>query len=122
MPYTLRYEPDNNCVVLTFENTVTIENIKEAAPRVARMCEENSCEYLLNDMSAATIDVSFMELYTSPKIMDKSRMSPTIKRALVVPPGFDEAGFLETVTRNKGHNLMVFQDIEEAKRWLCSGV
>ncbi len=122
MPYALRYEPDDNYVVLIFENTVTIETIKEAAPHAARMCEENGCKYILNDMSSAIIDVSFMGLFSSPEIMDKSGVSQAIKRSLVVPPGFDDDGFLELVSRNRGHNLMVFKDIEKAKRWLCSGV
>ena len=120
MPHSLRYDPDIDCIILTFEGTVTINTIKEVAPQVARKCEETGCMRVLNDMSAAVIDVSFMDVFNSPEVMDKSNVSRITKRALVVPTSFAEAHFLETVTRNRGHNLMVFHDIDEARQWLFS--
>lgn len=118
MSYSLRHNPDIDCIVLTFEDMITIDSIREVAPQVARMCEETGCQRILNDISAVTIDVSFIEIFGSPEIMDKSNVSRSTKRALVVPSTFTDARFLETVTRNRGHNLMVFEDIEEVKQWL----
>jgi len=120
MPYSLRYDQDIDCVILTFEDTVTMDTIHEAAPHAARMCAETGCQRILNDMSTANIDVSFTEIFGSPKIMDKSKLLRDTKRALVVPPAFTYDHFLETVTRNRGHNLMVFKDIEKARQWLLS--
>jgi len=71
-------------------------------------------------MRSATINISVAGLFYSPKAMDESGVSRTIKRALLVPAAFEESEFLETVTRNRGHNLKVFRDIEEAKRWLLT--
>jgi len=82
------------------------------APEVARMCEQTGCHRLLNDMSQATIDITVTGLSDSPSIIDNSKISRVIKRALVVPPSFEEASFLENVSRNRGHNLMVFENIE----------
>jgi hypothetical protein len=90
------------------------------APQVARICAERECRRFLNDMRKTEIDFSFVDLFESPKVMDESGVTRTVKRALVVPVAFEEAEFLETVTRNRGHNLMVFRDIKEAKRWLFS--
>ena len=122
MSYSLMYDPDTDCIVLIFKNTVTLESIKEAAPRVARMCEETGCLHILNDMSAATVDVSLMDILSSPGVMDESNISRATKRALVLPSGLVKAVFLEFVTRYKGHNLMIFRDTEQAKRWLSSDV
>jgi len=121
MPYTLRHEAQNECVVLTVTGTVTMEAIREMAPAVAALCERTGCRRILNDMSTATVEVSFLEVFGSPKAMDESGVSRQTIRALVVPPDFREAGFLETVTRNRGHNLRVFTDLAEAKRWLLAG-
>ncbi len=120
MSYSLRYDQDVDCVVLTFEDELTIAIIKEVAPQVARMCEETGCQRILNDMSSATIALSIAEIFSSPEIMDESRVSRRSKRALVVSPDFTDSHFLETVTRNRGHNLMVFTNIEEAKQWLLA--
>ncbi len=118
MSYTLRYDSDIHCMFLRVKGKVTIELIGEIAPEVGRMSTETGCFRLLNDMSETTIDIATLELFDSPKIMDDSHVSRAIKRALVVPPTFKEPRFLENVSRNRGHNLKVFKNIEEAKKWL----
>jgi hypothetical protein len=120
MSHELHYDSDADCVILRVEGTVTMDLIREIAPQAARMCEETGCRRLLNDMRSTTINISFVELFGSPTAMDESGVSRTIKRALLVPAAFEESQFLENVTRNRGHDLMVFRDIEEAKRWLLT--
>ncbi len=118
MSYSLSYDRDTDCIVMVFENTVDIGVIKEAAPRVARLCEETGCRRILNDMRVAVIDVSIAQIPESPRIMDESHLSRMTKRALVLPKNFSEAHFLETMTRNRGHNLRVFFDMGKARAWL----
>jgi len=118
MSFNLLHDPVTDCIVLTFNETVTMEKIREAAPQVAKLCEEKECFRILNDMSSARIEISMVDAFQSPAIMDKSGITRITKRALVVPPDFDKSEFLETVTRNRGHDLMVFNDIEKAKQWL----
>lgn len=120
MLHKLFYDPDTKCVYLQIEGSVTNARIRKIAPEVASLCKEANCNRLLNDMSSATIDVSFAELFESPQIMEESRIPPTLKRALVVPHSFKDFRFLETVSRNRGHNLRVFYDINEAKKWLLT--
>ena len=97
-----------------------MERLRRIAPEVANLSKQSGCQRILNDMSGAIIDVSLSEVYSSPQQMDLSGISRTTRRALVVPPGFEQAGFLETVTRNRGHNLKVFHDREDAMAWLQS--
>jgi len=120
MSHKISYDSDIDCVILRIHGTVTIELIRELAPQVASMLEKMNCHRLLNDMSATTIDIPFLELFSNPRIMDESRITRNTKRALVLPPSFEEPEFLENVTRNRGHNLMVFKGIEEAKKWLLA--
>ncbi len=121
MAHELSYDSDTQCIILRIQDKVTIELIRELAPQVASMVETTGCHRLLNDMSASTIDIPFADLFASPKIMTDSGVEPDTKRALVVPSTFDEADFLETISRNRGHNLMIFKDIEKAKAWLLDG-
>lgn len=118
MSYSLSYDKDNDLIVIIFGEKVGIDLIKEAAPKVARLCEETGCRRILNDMSNAMIDISIAQIPESPRIMDESQIARATKRALVLPRGFSEAHFLETVTRNRGHNLRVFFDLKKAMAWL----
>lgn len=120
MTHRLIYNRDSDCIELTVEGVFTMERLKRIAPEVAKLSEESGCQCILNDMSAATIDISLGEVYSSPQEMDNSGILRTTRRALVVPHDFDQAAFLETVTRNRGHNLKVFRDRESALEWLHS--
>jgi len=118
MSHSFRYDPDLDCILVFFEDTVTVDLVGEVAPRVARLSAETGCLRILTDMSSATIDVSISDVFSLPQVMDQSNMPRTTKRALVVPDSFAEGHFLETVSRNRGHDLRVFRDAEDAKRWL----
>ena len=120
MAHTISYDSGMGCVILCIRGKITIEQIQGLAPQVAHMLQETNCRRLLNDMSAAVIEVSPVNLYRSPQIMDESGIMRDTRRALVLPADFRDARFLEDVPRNRGHNLMVFTDVEKAKEWLLS--
>lgn len=116
--FSLKHDRKNNCIVLVFRGIVTMGVIREVAPQVARLTAETGCMRILNDMRGAKIEISFIDVFDSPRVMDESQISRRTVRALVVPKDFEHRRFLETVTRNRSHNLMVFTDIKEAKKWL----
>ena len=116
--HSLSYDRERGCVHVVFTGTVDLLAIQQVAPKVARLCEETGCRRILNDMSRARVDVSATDAYASPEIMDKAHVSRSFRRALVVPADFAEARFLETASRNRGHNLKVFFSAEEARAWL----
>lgn len=118
--HTLHYDADTDCVVLRVEGRVTLDRIRTLAPEAASLCAEKECLRLLNDMSTATIDISALHVYESPKVMEESGITQWIKRALVIPPTFDEPDFLETVTRNRGHDFKTFTDVDKARKWLLT--
>ncbi len=120
MTHTLYYDPDIQAVVLCVKGIVTLDRIRELAPQVARLCSETGSKLFLNDMRRAKIHISLLDAYDSPQIMEEAGVSRIIKRALVVPENFDVTDFLATVTRNEGHDFMVFKDIQTARIWLLS--
>ena len=116
--HTLRYDQEHGFVHVTFTGTVDLRVIQEVAPQVARLCGENNCHRILNDMSRAHIGITVMEAFDSPAIMEQSHISRSIRRALILPPDFTESRFLETISQNRGHNLKVFSSAADAQDWL----
>lgn len=120
MPFSVTYDEGLKAVVVVLTGRISLQSIKKAALEVARVCRETGCQHILNDASEADLlDLSFIDVYSSPEVLEECGISRTTKRAVVVPAGFNEARFLEDVTRNRGHYLRVFQDLEAAKAWLC---
>ncbi len=118
MSHRLCYDPDTDCILLTVEGTFNLDRLAEIAPEVARLCQVHDCHRILNDMSTARLELSLVDLFDSPRLMDESGISRSTRRALVVPRSFTDAEFLQTVTLNRGHTLQVFQNRELAKAWL----
>jgi hypothetical protein len=118
MPYSLRYDQDIDCIIVLFEKSINVSVIQEITPQVARLCKEKGCWRILNDMSAASIDMSMMHLFDYLDIIDKSSVSGTAKSALLFPSNFYDSRILDSTARNRGDNLKVFFDITEAREWL----
>jgi hypothetical protein len=118
MPYSLCYDKEIDSIILVFENSINISVIQEVAPQVARICKETGCWRILNDMRAASIDMSMMHLFDYLDFIDKSSISGTAKSALLFPSDFYDSRILEPTTHNRGDNLKVFFDVTEAREWL----
>ena len=71
-----------------------------------------------------TIKLSTWEIYDMPKILSGISTPAGIsasrfKRAIVIAlKDTADTKFAETVTKNQGQNAMIFQDVDEAKKWL----
>lgn len=118
MAHDLHHDPETDCVYLTVDGVFNVGVLKEIAPKVARLCREKHCRLILNDMSAARIEVSVLDAFDSPRLINEATVGRDTKRALVLPADFAESQFLENVSRNRGHNLKVFHDRERALDWL----
>jgi hypothetical protein len=64
-----------------------------------------------------------LEIYEIPKIIVEIFTASglpeyKVKRALVVAKDIEDFSFFETVTMNQAQNARIFQDFDEAKKWL----
>ncbi|MDD2923357.1 MAG: hypothetical protein PHQ36_13820 [Anaerolineales bacterium] len=100
-----------------------MDEIKEVALKVARIAEEQDCFLSLGDYREATVILSTMDIYDLPKIISDTLAlaglpAHKFKRAIIPPKISEDFYFFETVTLNRGQNTKLFQDVEEAKKWL----
>ena len=99
------------------------EEAKEIIAEIGSVAKEKDCFLCLSDYRAATLTLSTMEIYKIPallsEIITSLGLSPSkFKRAIVVVKDLESFHFYETVTMNSGQFAKLFQDINEAKKWL----
>jgi len=92
--------------------------VKEMAPAVFKLMTENDCGRVLNDVREAEITKSAMELMVMSSSVTQAGFHQKHKRALVVKEYNKDVEFFETALRNRGHQLKVFIDMDEARDWL----
>jgi hypothetical protein len=118
MPYSLHYDRDIDCIIAVFKDSIQGLTMQEITHQVVSLCREKGCWRILNDLSAASIDMSMMHLFDYIEIINNSSETGTAKNALLFPANFYDSRILGTTAHNKGDNLRIFFDVAEAKEWL----
>ncbi len=128
MPYTITYNPETGFVEAKVQGTISFNEIKEIYSKYVQTTMENESFLYLADYREATLDLSTMELYDLPKILSDIAAPLGInvhklRRAAVIAKGLKnkhlrDYGFYETVTLNRGQNTKLFEDMDEAIKWL----
>jgi hypothetical protein len=123
MSYAVQYDAEAGLITIEITGRINIPLVRKLGPEVVRIAQEHHCFLVLNDAREATPSFITMELYDLPKIIQEiAAESATqvyrFKRALVVSKDIDDFTFFETVSRNRGQNVMLFRDVDAARKWL----
>ena len=123
MPHKVTYNLETHIVESEIYGDLSLDESIELISDIAQACAENNCSLCLSDYRGATLNLSVLELYDIPKtltnILDSLGLSANkIERAIVVPESIKNFRFYETVTLNNGQKIKLFQDINEAQKWL----
>lgn len=117
MAYEVTYNPDEDCVCARIEGGVDLAMAQQYAKEIIRQLSAHHCLRLLNDMRAASLEMSTVDIYDLPawieERLEEAGVSRFCKRALLVSMDFNDFEFYETVSRNHGHLLEVFADPEK---------
>lgn len=123
MAHTVTYNTDLHAIDMKVYGNLDLSEAKEIISEIIQIGVEKNCFLCLSDYREATVDMSILEIYGVPKIISgmltQSEISAhKFKRAIVVKKDWKDFHFFETVTLNSGQNAKLFQDIDEAKKWL----
>ena len=97
-----------------------LDENKQIHQMITKLCKDHNCDRVLIDDQKVTYTASVLSIYQLAKYYTTSNIPRYIKRAAVVAnPKYKETNiFFENTTRNRGINLRIFYDIEEAETWL----
>jgi hypothetical protein len=118
MPFSITYDAKIACILVSVEGEFNFALFERMAPEVARCINESGCDHILNDMRQANLSEHVGTIYSMPEHAMKAGIERSIKRALVVTGSLSEFWFLETVFLNQGNVVKLFNDIDDARRWL----
>lgn len=123
MPHTVTYNEQLHIIETRTHGEVTFSESKEIISEIIQTAVVKNCFLCLGDYREETMKLSTLELHDIPKIISNSSITHGIsahkfKRAIVVARDLKDFHFFETVTLNNGQTAKLFQDIDEAKKWL----
>jgi hypothetical protein len=123
MAHTVTYNSASHVIKTKAQGNLTLNEAKEIISKIVQVAKESNCFLCLSDYREAEINMSAFEIYDVPKIISavsesQGLLANNFKRAIVVKKGLKNFLFYETVTLNSGQHAKLFQDIDEAKKWL----
>ncbi len=123
MAYTAQYDSELQIIKVKYEGPLYLNEVKETLTVVLRLVREHDCFFMLTDLRETQVKLSTLSIYELPKIFSEIAASAGMsiykfKRATIIPEDAEYAHFFETVMVNRGQNLKLFKDADEAKQWL----
>ena len=123
MTHTVTYNPALGVIETVAQGDLTSSEAKEIISEISQIAVEKDCFLCFSDYRNATIEMSTLQIYDIPKtlsgIVTSFGLRPSkFKRAIIAEQGSKDYQFFETVTLNKGQHIRLFQDMDEAKKWL----
>lgn len=124
MSTTIRISEKDQCVEVIHRGSLTVKELEDTRTEVAKLLVESGLTRLLvNSQNADVATLSMADIFNF-NATHASALSaiPLLRFALVIAtPRFKQPLFSETVARNRGVNLRVFLDPNEARQWLAEG-
>ena len=118
MPYDVKFVEDGNYVSGTMTGDITETDLKSIRSEMNDLLNAHSCVRLLVDASGGTNKQSFMTDFEFTA-QHRTELPPGTSHAVVIRSDQKEhMQFVENVAQNRGVNLRLFLDRNEAISWL----
>lgn len=119
----VEFDPRHEIVVCTLEGDVVAADADYSRGEVVRLLKTHQCSAVLVDIRDSNSTLSLMEVFrqadeTSAAFASVDLKYQQVKRAIVANEPGGDASFYETVASNRGHNVRLFLDVDEAIAWL----
>ena len=124
MPWSVKPYPELGLIETVYSGRITDDDIKASTMKAIAVSNESGIGKFLSDLTdVETHDLSTLKLYEQPEHWKGLRAKGKNRLALIVPDSkeiINAAAFYETVSRNRGWNVQIFSERQEAIDWLLS--
>ncbi len=121
MKCSVEYDPELKLVQCIFAGPVSVDDINQSQIKAINLARENNTNMILIDDSEWETELSTIDIYQYPQLYYEMNVDPNTKAAIILPSSHAakrDARFYETVCRNSGWNIAVFQKRQDAIGWL----
>ena len=114
------FSTEDHLIIITYRGKTRAKDLRLAASRTQDLIASHSCPKVLVDVRHSVPAVPVADIYHLPDMY--TLPAPGHLRIAMVTPraaeGCQDYRFYETVCRNKGFRVEIFEDMASAKAWL----
>lgn len=123
MPVKLEFSNAPNRIEVTYSGTITESDYRKAIIDFVNFNSEKKCLLVLTDLRDMVVTPSILNVYDSINLFEKMGIDKKTSEALIMPENkfaADNIKFYETACQNRGYNVKIFYNKEDAINWLRS--
>lgn len=118
MPWTLSHLEDKGIILVQTSGKHDLYSLTEMVKVVGEKFREYQCGKCLIDHRKADVSMKTLPSYKRPQLYNEIGFSHNQKGAILFKELSDDHRFYENACQNRGWNVRVFDDYEEALKWL----
>jgi len=121
--YSITHDHENAIITLQLKGAMELNGFIRMLDEVGVKILQTQCYDLLVDVTNLSVRLALLDLNTLPGLMQATlrnhRIDPAaLRRAVVLPRSRNVIELHQIFARTIGGNHKIFQNTEEAKRWL----
>jgi hypothetical protein len=123
MPCSVAYLEHDQIVETSYVGVPSIEELQAIALETLVVAKEKNTRRLLGNCAGLEQKGTELDIYSLIQFFESLPIDRQIKEAMLLPPTRGTAPdieFYETVARNRGFNVRIFFDRQEAINWLTA--
>jgi hypothetical protein len=116
--FKISYDQAHGWLTGSITGTINSETLPVYAKAVADRVSKHDCKRFLNDLRQAQLDLSTIEIYEIPGVLEVAGIDKTWRRAIVASRDLEDYRFFQAIAFNRGYTVRVFTELDAAKHWL----
>jgi hypothetical protein len=123
VPYSTTYLQDVDVIVIVYEGEVEPADGHGALAESGELAERHSCRRFLADCTSISAHGTLFDVMAFVEMIVAAPPGPLLREAVVMPldgAAADSLEFFETACRNRGLDVRVFNERDEALAWLTA--
>jgi len=123
MNWNCEYLDNDKVVFIKYKGRVTLDLLKDSFKACLALASKSGVNRYLVDHTELIPSLSAIEVYEIPKIYDQLYVKKSSKIAVIKsknPSLRENTKFFETVSRNRGYSVKLFDDKQSCLKWLNS--
>ncbi|MCJ7773337.1 MAG: hypothetical protein MUP22_09420 [Desulfobacterales bacterium] len=119
MKWTISFLAESNIIHVATEGKTAPEAVNQMVKELKEASDHYGSTLFLMDHRKLNFSMKFMEMHERPQSWLSLNIPKNYRITVVASEkDLDSFKYLETVSLNRGYDLLVFTDIESAKEWL----
>ena len=118
MDFEIKYSEEKKMILGRLGGNLDLAVITKIAEEVEKIVEARDCLKFLNDCRESVVPESIIDIFDIPRLVGEGGLRGNCKCAIVVKDIRDQWEFLETISNNRGQQIRIFTDFDEAEAWL----